>query len=320
MSPSLHIKIGMAGLLAGSACIAYSQTFPMKPIRFVTSELGGGSDFVARLVASGLAPNLGQQIIVDNRPSGVIPGETVTKAPPDGYTLLVYGGAFWLAPLLQDKLPYDVVKDFTPITMLGTSPNILVVNPSMPVKSVKELIALARAKPGMLNYSSAGIASSTHLAAELFNSMAAVNIVRINYKGTGQAVNDLVSGQVHLSFPNPPSAAHHVKSGRLRALAVTSAQPSAIFPALPTIAASGVPGYESGSSFGLFGPAKLSAALTNQLNQETVRILSAADVKERFLSVGVETMGGTSDAFAAKIKSEMTRMGKVIRDAGIKAN
>ena len=318
---ALQIKTAIAGvLLAGSTCAAHAQSYPTKPLKFVTSEVGGGSDFVARLIASGLASGLGQPIVVDNRAGGVIPGEVVTRAPADGYTLLVYGGAFWLAPLLQDKMPYDVVRDFTPIILLATSPNILVVNPSMPVRSVSELIALAKRKPGELNYSAAGIASSGNLAAELFNAMAAVNIVRINYKGTGQAVNDLIGGQVHLSFPNPTSASPHIKSGRLRAIAVTGAQPSTIFPELPTIAASGVPGYEAGSSFGMFGPAKLTAPLVLLLNQETGKVLSTADIKERFLGVGVETMGGTPDYFAAKMKSEMTRMGKVIRDAGIKGD
>ena len=316
---ALQIKTAIAGvLLAGSTCAAHAQSYPTKPLKFVTSEVGGGSDFVARLIASGLASGLGQPIVVDNRAGGVIPGEVVTRAPADGYTLLVYGGAFWLAPLLQDKMPYDVVRDFTPIILLATSPNILVVNPSMPVRSVSELIALAKRKPGELNYSAAGIASSGNLAAELFNAMAAVNIVRINYKGTGAAVNDLISGQVQLSFANAAAGMMHVRAGRLRAIAVTSAQPTALAPGLPTVTSSGLPGYEAVSILGIFAPARTPAPILNRLNQEMVRVLTSADVKDKLFTAGSEVVASTPEQLAATVTSEMARMGKVLRDAGIR--
>jgi tripartite-type tricarboxylate transporter receptor subunit TctC len=231
----------------------------------------------------------------------------------------VYGGTFWLGPLLQDHVPYDVVKDFAPITLAASSPNVLVVNPSLPVKTVKDLIGLARSRPGDLNYASSAAGSSPHLAAELFKALAAVNIVRIPYKGVGQAVTDLIAGQVQVMFGNAATVGQHLKSGKLRALAVTSAQPSVFFPDMPTIAASGVPGYESGAMFGAFAPAKTPAAIVNQLYQESVQVLTLQDVKERFFKTGLEVVASSPENFANKVKSEMARIGKVIKDAGIRA-
>ena len=296
-----------------------SQDFPNKPVRIVTAAPGGVSDLGARLIAQGLTASLGEPVIVDNRGGGAIAAPLVAKAAPDGYTLLYHGSNIWLLPLMQ-SVSYDPVKDLSPITQAGGSPNILAVHPSLPVKSVKELISLAKARPGELNYAGGTTGSTIHIASELFKAMAGVNIVRIPYKGTAQALNDVISGHVQVMFPNAGSGSPHVKSGRLRALAVTSAQPSTLLPGLPTVAASGVPGYEAVAMTAMFAPAKTPAPVINRLNQEIVRVLNQTDVKQRFLDSGVEVVGSSPEEFAAAMKSDMSRVGKVIRDAGIRAD
>jgi tripartite-type tricarboxylate transporter receptor subunit TctC len=306
--------------VAITVCISYAahaQTFPSKPLRIVTSGVGGAGDVASRLVAQGIAPLLGQQVIVDNRASGAIPVEVTLKAPPDGYTLMLYGSTVWLGPYLHTNWP-DPLRDFAPITLAATAPNILVVHPSLPVKNVKELIALAKAKPGALNYATTGTGSSPHLAAELFKAMAGIDIVRISYKGAGAALTDLIGGQVQMTFATASSVTPHLKSGRLRALGVSSPRPSVLLPGLTTIAAAGLPGYESQSLQGVFAPAGVPSAILQRLNQDIVRFLHSAEAKEKFLLVGVETAGTTPEQFTASMKTEMARMGKVIRDAGIK--
>jgi len=310
--------ITAAATVLGAGAV-YGQNYPVKPVRIVTSAVGGGNDFLARLLAQGLTGPLGQPVVVDNRAGGVIPGEVVSKSPPDGYTLLVAGGAFSIGPLLQET-PYDVVKDFAPIVLTGMSPSILIVHPSLPVRSVKELIALAKARPGELNYGSANTGGSAHLAAELFKSIAGVNIVRVAYKGNGPALTALLGGEVQLMFPNTPSAAPHVKSGKMRALAVTGSQPSALVPGLPTVSASGLPGYEAISIDAVYAPAKTPAAIIGRLNQEIARLLNRPDTKEKLLSVGVEVVASSPEQLAAAIKSEIALWSKVIKDAGITAN
>lgn len=299
---------------------AFGQSYPTKPIRIVTAEAGGSSDFTSRLLAQWLTPTLGQQVIVDNRGAsgGVIAAQMVARSQPDGYNLLFYGSNIWLMPFLRDNLPYDPLRDFSPISLTNMSPNVLVVHPAVAAQSVKELIALAKAKPGGLNYASGGTGSSNHLAAEMFKSMASVNIVRVAFKGAGPAIADLLSGQLQMAFFTPPSVAPHIKSGRLRALAVTSAQPTVIFPDLPTVAASGLPGYELVSMFGLFAPAKTPAALIKKLNQEVVRGVRRAEFRERLFVGGSEAVGSTPDAFLAAVQGEMTRLAKVIKEAGIR--
>jgi tripartite-type tricarboxylate transporter receptor subunit TctC len=299
-------------LTSGIVC---GEDYPNKPVRMVTSEPGGGNDFAARLIAQGLSLTFKQRVVVDNR--GIIAAEIVAKAPPDGYTLLFYGNPFWLAPFLRDNVPYDPVRDFFPISLAVSTANILVVHPSLPVKSVSGLIALARARPGELNYSSGTMGAASHLAAELFRTMAGIKIVRVPYRGTGAAFTALIAGQVQVMFPTAGSVTPHLKSGRLRALAVTTAQPSALFPGLPTIAASGLPGYESVSLVGIFAPTETPAAIIDLLNRNIVRVLDQADVREKFFNAGVDAIGGSPAELAAAMKSEMARMGKVIRDAGI---
>ena len=307
-----------AGLML-AAGMASGQDYPNKPIRIITQAVGGGPDFAARLIAQAITGPLGQQVIVDNRPaSATAAADAAFKAPPDGYTLLVHAGSLWLTQFIQDNVSYDAVRDFSPITLVATSPSFVVVHPSLPVKSIKELIALAKARPGELNYGTGTAGGANHLAAELFKTMAAVNMMRIPYKGGSVLMNDVIGGQVQLTFASGGAAAPHIKSGRLRALAVTSAKPSAVFPNLPPVAAT-VPGYEAIQILGIWARAKTPAAIVNRLNQEIVLVLNKADMKERFLSSAQEVVGNSPEEFAAVIKSDMAKMGKLIRDAGIRA-
>jgi tripartite-type tricarboxylate transporter receptor subunit TctC len=310
------LPFGMMVLGMGMGTVS-GQDYPTKPIRVLTSPPGGGSDFVSRLIAQGLSSALGQQVIVENRPGGVGP-EAVAKSAPDGYNLLYYGGSLWLLPLMRKDVPYDALRDFAPISLTSIQPAILVVHPALPVKNVKDFIALAKAHPGQLNYSSGGAGSSGHLSAELFKAMAKVNLTRIPYKGQGPATLDLIAGHIQLTFGTTGSVLVHVKSGKLRALGVTTAEPSALAPGLPTIAASGLPGYESVQISGLNAPAKTPAAIINRLNQESVRFLNRPDIKEKLSGAGVEVVASTPEEFTNKIKSEIARMGKVIKEANIR--
>ena len=304
-------------LVLTAASTVQAQSFPAKPIRIITSGVGGAGDVASRLVAQGIAPALGQQVIVDNRASGPIPVEVTLKSPADGYTLMLYGSTVWLGPYLRANAP-DPLRDFAPISLAATAPNILVVHPSLPVKNVKEFVALAKARPGALNYGTTGIGSSPHLAAELFQAMAGVQFVRISYKGAGAALTDLIGGQIQLSFATASSVSPHLKTGRLRALGVSSARESILLPGLTTIAAAGLPGYESSSLQGVFAPAGVPAPILQKLSQEIMRYLHSSDTREKFLAVGVEVVGSTPEQFTAAMKTEMSRMGKVIRDAGIR--
>lgn len=305
-------------ILALYTCGASGQNFPNKAIRIVTNAAGGGADLAARLIAQRLTNSVGQPVVVDNRGgTGIAPALAVSNASPDGYTLLLSSGALWTLPLLETT-PYDPITDFLPITLAARSPNILVVHPSLPVKSVKELIALAKAKPGALNYGAGGRGSSNQLAAELFKAMAGVNIIGINYKGGGPALNDLIAGHVQVMFASVGSVAPFIKTGRLRALAITSAQPSELFPALATVAASGVPGYEVTTVYVLFAPSKTLPTIIKRLNEEIVRVLNRPDVQEKFFNAGVEVVGSSPERLAVTIKSEIATLGKLIKDAGIR--
>ena len=294
---------------------ASAQSFPTKPIRIITAAPGGTSDFTSRLIARGLTEHLGQQVIVDNR--GDFGAPILVKAPADGYTLLVDGSSLWLGPLLQ-KMPYDPLRDLVPITLAVRAPNVLVVSPALPVGSVKELIAVAKAKPGELNYASGGIGGASHLPAELFKTMTGLNIVNVNYKGTGPALNALVAGEVHLMFANATISTPHIKSGKVKALAVGSLERSAFLPELPTLASSGLPGFESVIVQAIVGPAGMPAPLVARINQEIVRVLMRTDIRERHALTSVETVGSSPEELAATVKGDMTRWGRVIREAGIK--
>ena len=299
--------------------VVSGQDYPNRPVRMLTSSVGSGTDFATRLLAPGLSSILGQQVVIDNRPGGIIQGEIVSNALPDGYTLLSVGSTFVLGPLLS-KTPYDPVKDFLPISILGRAPNVVVVHSSVAVSSIKELIAMAKAKPGVLNYASGPVGASNHLAAELFKAMAGVNIVRVAYKGGGPALNGVIAGQVQLIFASAGSVVPHLKSGRLRALAVTSAQPSKSVPGLPTVAAAGLPGYESVSIGLLLAPARTPSAIIRRLNQGVVHVLNQPDVEEKFLNTGVEAASSSPQELAVAMKSDIARMSKLIKDAGITAD
>jgi tripartite-type tricarboxylate transporter receptor subunit TctC len=316
------LRVMLSGCIAAASVIhagsVTAQGFPAKPIRIVATEPGGGGDFAARILAQGITGPLGQSVVVENRPSGVIPGEIVARATPDGHTLLVAASVFVLGPLLQ-KTPYDPVKDFVPVTLVMSSPSLLVSHPSVPVSSVKELVALAKARPGELNYASSGLGASNHLAGELFKAMTGVDIVRVPYKGSGPALTNLVGGQVQIMFSATPTALPHVRTGKLRSLAVTSPKPSILAPGVPTMAST-IPGYESVTIFGVWAPAKTPDAVVAMLNREMVQVLGRADVKEKLLTAGVEAAGSTPGELTAAMKGEIDRMGKVIRDAGIRAD
>jgi tripartite-type tricarboxylate transporter receptor subunit TctC len=294
----------------------YGQDYPTKPVRIVTAGVGGGNDFVTRRLAEGISPALGQQVIVDNRPSGTMSKEVVVHSAPDGYTLLLASPSLWLAPYLEEAGAFSS-KDFIPITTVARSPLVLVVHPSLPVKSVKELIAYAKAHPGELNYTTGSTGSSSHLAPELFKSMTGVDMTRIPYKSGSQEIADLLGGHVKMTFGTAGSVMQHVKSGGLRALAVTSLKPSVLIPGLPAIAET-LPGYELVSLYALFAPLKVPPAIIKRVNQESVKFLKSDVAKERYLSAGVEAFGSSPEELTAMIKGEMDRLGKVIVNAGIK--
>ena len=303
------IGLNLGGVLA--------QNYPTKPIRIIATGPGGGNDFQARVIAQGISGTLGP-VIVENRSGGLIPGETVAKSPPDGYTLLGSAGVLWIAPFFQ-KAPYDPIRDFAPITLATTAPTVLVVNSFLPVKSVKDLIALAKANPGVLNYSSAGTGAIAHLTAELFKTKAGVNIVRVAYKTGSAEMADLITGEVHMSFGTVAAMGEQIKAGKLRPLAIGSLKPSSLMPGLPTLAAT-LPGFESEQLFGILAPAKTPEAIIRRVSQETVRFLNTKEAKDKFSEVRIQTVGNSPDEFSAIIKSEITKWEKLIKDAGIKTN
>ena len=309
---SLGVNLAGTGVVSG-------QEYPNKTVRILAAGAGSGGDFTARLLAPGLAQGLGQTVIVDNRPGSLPASDAASKSPPDGYTLLVNGASLWVIPLVQ-KVPYDVVRDFAPISLVERGILTVAVHPSLPVKSIKDLIALAKAKPGQLNYASGAPGGPTHLAMELLKSMAGVNIVGVPYKGTTPAVTALITGEVQLTVVDAFLVTPHAKSGKMRALAITSPEPSALAPGLPTVAAAGFPGYEATPMTGILAPAKTPAAIINRLNQEVVRVLNRPEVKERFFNTGVEIIGSTPEQFASTLKSEIAKASKIISDAGIKAD
>jgi tripartite-type tricarboxylate transporter receptor subunit TctC len=314
MSTRLLTCLLAAGLAAQAAAPAWAQNYPVKPIRIVTSPAGGGNDFPARLIARALAGPLGQQILVDNRATILI-ADIVRQAPPDGYTLLVTGSAHWIGPLL-DKVTYDPIRDFATITLIDRAPSVLVVHPSMPLKSVKQLIALARSRPGEMNFSVGGPGSSGYLGAILFNHMAGVKIVSIPYKGTAPALAAVMSGEVHAMFGSAGSVSPHTASGRLRALAVGSAEPSRLAPGLPTVAQAGLPGFVSEALHALFAPAGTPAAVVALLNREVGNYLRSPEAQGIFLKAGTEPSPGTPEEFTAIMKSEVERIGAVLKAAG----
>jgi tripartite-type tricarboxylate transporter receptor subunit TctC len=308
---------GLTAMLLGlfSAGMAWAQAYPAKPVRIVTVAPGSANDIVARLIAQEIRNSLGQPVVVDNR--GTVAAELVARAPADGYTLLLYGSAVWLSPFIRASTPYDPVKDFAPITLVASSPNVVVVHPSLPVKSARELIALARSRPGEINYAAGSLGAAPHLAAELFKAMGKLNIVRVSYKGTGGSLIGIISGEVGLMFPTAGSVTPYIKSGKLRALAVTSLQPTALAPGLPLLSET-LPGYESVSLNGMLAPARTPEPIIRQLNAEVAKVMTRADIKEKLVAAGTDAMSTSPEQFAAIIQADMAKWGKVIREAGIR--
>lgn len=317
---SSHIVMAVAFACLGMTGQAGAQDYPTKPIRMLAPEPGGGNEVAGRIIAQALSEALGQQVIVENRgaASGAIAGDLLARATPDGYTVLYYGSTIWLVPFLRDKVPFDPLRDFAPISLAAVNPFFLFMHPSVPARNVKELIALAKARPGELNYGSAGSGAATHLSAELFNIMSGVKVTRVAYKGSGQAATGLVSGEVHIMFGSVGLGMTHVKTGRLKCLAVAQAKPSALAPEVPTFAQSGLPGYEAASMNGMFAPAKTPPAIIHRLNTEILKVISRPEVKERFINAGIEAFGSTPEEFGAAIRADMAKWSKVIKTAGIR--
>jgi tripartite-type tricarboxylate transporter receptor subunit TctC len=308
--------------IAALAPQAQAQAWPSKPVKMVVGfPPGGGTDILARIVAQKLSEAWGQPVIVENRPgaSATIGADVVAKAAPDGYTLSM--GQLTpnaIAPAIFPKLPYDAAKDFAPIILVGTSPNILVINPALPVKNVAELAALAKSKPGKLTYASSGPGSLQQIAAELFKSMAGVDIVHVPYKGSGQAVIDLVAGQVDMNFDSIPAVIQQVKSGKLRAIAVTAAKRASAFPEIPAIAESGYAGYDLTTWWGLFAPAGTPAKIVNKVHADVLAALRNADLKAHFANLSVDPGGGTTAEFADYVRQEIAKYDMLTKRLGIK--
>jgi len=302
---------------------AAAQTgYPAKPVRFIVpSAAGGGTDIIARALAQKLSESLGQPFVVDNRPGAgqMIGIEMAAKSSADGHTILMAASTLAINPVMYKKLSYDPLRDFAPITQAASLANVLVVHPSLPVKSVAELIAYAKQRPGQLNFASAGVGTSPQMSIELFKSMAGIDMVHIPYKGTSPGVVDLLAGQVSVMAPNLLTALPHIKAGKLRALAVTSAKRSEGLPEVPTIAESGLPGYDSTQWYGVLAPAGTSRGIVVRLHDEIVRALRAPEVMQRLAADGAEPVGSSPEEFAAFIKSEIDKWARVASAAGIRA-
>jgi len=314
----------VCALLAALAVPCGAQPYPSKPVRMVVGfPPGGGTDILARIVAQRLSDAWGQQVIVENRPgaSATIGANAVAHAPPDGYTLSM--GQLTpnaIAPALYSQLPYDALRDFVPIVLVGTSPNVLVITPSLPVKSVAELVAYAKRQSKPMTYASSGSGSLQHIAAELFKSTTGVGLTHVPYKGSGQAVIDVMSGQVDMNFDSIPATIQHIRSGRLRAIAVTAAKRAGGgLEDLPTIAEAGYPGYDLTTWWGLFAPAGTPADIVKRVHDDTVAVLRIGEVRERFATLSVEPGGGSSAEFADYVRAEIAKYDKLARQLNIKA-
>ena len=312
----------VAGALALLAAGAHAQTYPAKPIRWIVPfPPGGSTDLLARVVGQKLTESWGQTVVVENRggAGGTVGAAEAAKATPDGYTLFMGAIHHTIATSAYPKLPYDFQRDFAPITVVAIVPNVLVVNPSIPAKTVPELIAHAKANPGKLTYGSAGMGTAHHLISEVFNSRAGVDILHVPYKGSAPAIADLIGGQVSIMYDTVASCLPHVKAGKIRALAVATAKRSSALPDVPTIAEAALPGFEVTTWFGALAPAKTPKELVAKLNAEIVRILALPDVRKRLLDAGAEPVGNTPEQMAAQIKRETEEYAKVVKQAKIVA-
>jgi tripartite-type tricarboxylate transporter receptor subunit TctC len=323
-NPSMAIRLLAAALLSAALSaseLSFAQTYPVKPIRIIVPYVAGGpSDLFARAVGNLLTEAWGQPVIIDNRPgaSGNVGILAAVRSPADGYTLNTVSIAFAVSPAMDSKLGYDPVKDLAPISLLASINNLLVVNPGLPVKSVKELIAFASARPGQVTFASGGAGGAQHLSGELFSNLANVKMIHIPYKGSAPGVTALISGETMIGFADMVITLPHVKSGRLRALAVTGSQRSALVPALPTIAESGLPGYAVTAWFGLLAPAATPTDIVTRISAEIQKGFKTPQMHERFSAMGADPVGNSPEQFAAFLKAEMTKWAKLVKAAGIK--
>lgn len=318
----LSLILVAAGVAGGSAWAQTAANYPTKPVRFIAPfPPGGSTDLLARLVALKLSEAWGQQVIVENRggAAGTIGVELAARAAPDGYTIVMgHVGTFGVNPTLYPKLSYDAVRDFAPITVLATVPNGMAVHPSLPVKTARDFVALAKARPGQLFYASGGNGSASHLAGEYFRLLAKIDIVHVPYKGTGPAIIDLIAGQTSMTITGMTALMPHVKSGRLKLLGVATLKRLTIMPELPTINESGVPGYDANQWYGVLTQAAVPRDIVMKLNTEIVKVLARPDVKARLAADGAQTVGNTPEQFAAYIKSEIARWAPVVKASGAK--
>jgi tripartite-type tricarboxylate transporter receptor subunit TctC len=319
------VAICIASLVAINAAHAASsaETYPTKPIRFIVPfAAGGGTDVTARAIAQKLSDALGKPVVVDNRGgAGGVPGaDMVAKAPPDGYTILLGSpGPLTINPALQSRMPYDTLRDFAPVSLATISPFVLTVHPSVAALNVKELIALAKAKPGALHYASGGNGSVAHLSTEQFKALAGIDLTHVPYKGSGQSIVDVLSGRVQIMFDNQPVVLPHVRSGKLRGLAVGTRTRSGVMPELPTMIEAGVPGYESSTAFGVLAPAKTPRQIVNRLSAEIAQSLkTASELRDTLASRGFEPVGSTPEEYAAHLKNELRRIAELVKRANIK--
>lgn len=323
MKMHLHRAAILLATLIGIACTAGAQSYPSKPVRFVLGfPPGGAVDLLARILAPKLTERWGQQVVVDNRPGAGsrIAAEIAAKADPDGYTLLMVTSSHAVNAGLYEKHAYDPVNAFAAVTLVASTPLVLLVHPSLPVQSVKELVALAKRRPGRLNYGSSGTGGITHLAGELLKGMTGISIVHVPYKGTGPAFAELIGGQVELMLPSLPGALPHVKAGKVRAIAMTAARRSPVLPDVPTIAESGIAGYEVTNWYGLLAPAGTERKIIERLHDEVVALLQMRDVVAAFARAGAEAVSSTPQEFQAYLRTEVAKWTKVIKDAGIRPN
>ncbi|MBC7782113.1 MAG: tripartite tricarboxylate transporter substrate binding protein [Proteobacteria bacterium] len=322
----MHTRLFQVSAIVGLAAVAgasVAAAFPDRPVRVLAaSAAGGGTDIIARLVAQGLTETWGQQVVVDNRPGGggVIATDITAKAVPDGHTLLMQSVGITFAPALYKALPFDVKRDIAAVTIVGSQPFMLALHPSVPSKTVAELVRWARARPGELRYASGGVSGASHLGMELFRILAGVDIVHVPYKGTGPGTTALLSGEVQMSIAGISTLLAHVKTGKLRALAVTGGKRSPAAPDLPTVAEDGLPGYSFDVWYGVFAPGKMPRPLLDRINADTNAMLRNADVVQRFAANGVDIIGGSVDASNRYMQSEIVKWSKVILEAGIKAD
>ena len=308
-----------AALLGLMPFVAPAQDYPRKPVRMIIPyPPGGPTDILGRIVAQNLTEKLGQQVVVENKPgaSGMIGADLVAKAPPDGYTLLANASIHVINPSLYKNPTYDAIKDFTPVSLIADVPLVLVVAPELPVKSVKDLIVLAKSSSGKLNFASSGNAAAPHLAGEAFKIATGVDMQHVPYKGSGPALTDLMGGQVQLMFDSLPSSISHVKSGKLRAIAVTTAKRSSALPNVPTIAESGVPGFDISTWYGIWAPAGTPKEIVSKLSGEIAKIVKMPDVRERLAGLGAEPVGNSPDEFAAYCRSELAKWAKIVKASG----